>query len=183
MMRRQLSLGHSQQGAVLIVALVFLVILTIAGVTAMRFATIEERMAGNIQFRNQAFQIAQSELRGQLRQFNADELQPLLTALDQPDVAAGTDILKILPDGTNESVDLAPIMPLTSGNEQRIKSSTLRQVGEKGLCRDGTSYKYECIDFEVAAIATFGDDCPAASNFKCKPNSTQAMGFVRPVYK
>lgn len=181
-MRYQSSLAHKQQGAVLIVALVFLVILTIAGVTAMRFATIEERMAGNIQFRNQAFQIAQSELRGQLRLFNLDQLQPLLIALDKEDVAAGSDILKILPDGTNEVTNLAPVMPLAAG-EQRVKSSTLRQVGEKGLCRDGTSSKYECIDFEVAAIATFGDDCPAASNFKCKPNSSQAMGFVRPVYK
>src|SRR5690554_7337500 len=43
--------SHFQRGASLIVALVFLLVLTAAGLTAVRFATLEERMASNAQDR------------------------------------------------------------------------------------------------------------------------------------
>ena len=41
------KLGQRQGGAILIVTLLFLVILTMLGVTAMTGTTMEERMAGN----------------------------------------------------------------------------------------------------------------------------------------
>ncbi len=52
-----------QGGATLIVSLIILLILTLLGVTAMQSATMEERMAGNINDRNLAFQAAESALR------------------------------------------------------------------------------------------------------------------------
>lgn len=52
-----------QQGAVLLVALVFLLILTVAGVSAIRLANVEERMTGNFADRNVAFQAAEAALR------------------------------------------------------------------------------------------------------------------------
>lgn len=186
MMRHYPSLNKNQNGAVLIVALVFLVVLTVAGITAMRFSTIEERMASNIQFRNQAFQITQSELRGQLRTLNNDELQPLLTALGISELEKDPTLIKVLPKSAKETIPMAKVMPLTTSNEQRIKRSDLRQVTEPGICTDeinqGTSLKYACIEFELSALATFGT-CPDANDLKCKPNSDQAMGFTRPVYQ
>ena len=52
-----------QRGATLIVSLIILLILTLLGVTAMQSSTMEERMAGNINDRNLAFQAAESALR------------------------------------------------------------------------------------------------------------------------
>ena len=52
-----------ERGALLIVALVFLVIMTVLGVTAMRTTTLQERMAGNVRDSNLAFQSAEAALR------------------------------------------------------------------------------------------------------------------------
>ena len=52
-----------QAGIALVVALVFLLVLTILGVTAMQSATLQERMAGNVRDRNVGFQAAEAALR------------------------------------------------------------------------------------------------------------------------
>ena len=57
---RTLTTGRHQRGTALIMSLVILMILTILGVTAMGTATLEERMAGNTQELNKAFQAAES---------------------------------------------------------------------------------------------------------------------------
>ncbi len=57
---RQMPLRVKQEGAVLITALVFLVILTILAVTSMSTNTLEEKMAANSQETNRAFQAAET---------------------------------------------------------------------------------------------------------------------------
>lgn len=52
-----------QQGATLAVALIFLVILTLLGLSAMSVTTMEERMSGNTRDHNLAFQGAETALR------------------------------------------------------------------------------------------------------------------------
>lgn len=52
-----------QRGAALVVALVFLLIMTVLGVTSMSSTTLQERMAGNLRDNNLAFQAAESALR------------------------------------------------------------------------------------------------------------------------
>lgn len=52
-----------QSGAALVVGLIFLVILTLLGLTAMQTGILEERMAGNSRDRNIAFQAAEAALR------------------------------------------------------------------------------------------------------------------------
>ncbi len=48
-----------QRGAVLIVGLLILLVLTLLGVTAMKSTTLEERIAANDQYRTEAFQAAE----------------------------------------------------------------------------------------------------------------------------
>ena len=60
---RQVKSPKQQGGAVLIVALSLLVILTILGISVMESSVIEERMAGNNLDYNLAFQSAESALR------------------------------------------------------------------------------------------------------------------------
>ncbi len=52
-----------QQGAVLVVSLILLLIMTLIGVSAMRTTILEEKMAGNYRDSNIAFQAAEAALR------------------------------------------------------------------------------------------------------------------------
>jgi type IV pilus assembly protein PilX len=54
---------HKQRGAALITGLIFLVVLTMIGITAARMSTLEERMAGNMRDRSIAMQAAELALR------------------------------------------------------------------------------------------------------------------------
>lgn len=54
---------REQRGAVLIVGLVLLLILTVIGLASIRGSDMQERMAGNMRDRNVAFQSAESALR------------------------------------------------------------------------------------------------------------------------
>ncbi len=52
----------AQQGVVLIVSLILLLLLTLIGTTGMQMTSLEEKMAGNMRDRNLAFQAAESAL-------------------------------------------------------------------------------------------------------------------------
>jgi type IV pilus assembly protein PilX len=54
---------HQQHGAVLAVALMILLVMTMIGISGMRGTVLQERMASNTRDRNQAFQSAESALR------------------------------------------------------------------------------------------------------------------------
>lgn len=60
----RLGVGSGQQkGAILVFCLVFLLVLTMMGVASMESAILEERMAGNMQDYNAAFQSAEASLK------------------------------------------------------------------------------------------------------------------------
>jgi type IV pilus assembly protein PilX len=54
---------RAQSGAILVIALIFLLVLTLIGVTAMQSTTVQERMAGNFRDYNLAMQAAEAALR------------------------------------------------------------------------------------------------------------------------
>lgn len=58
-----ISPSSEQRGATLAIVLIFLVLVTLIGVTAMTTTTLEEKMAGNLKEQNLAFQAAESALR------------------------------------------------------------------------------------------------------------------------
>lgn len=68
-----------QKGAVLVVGLIFLALLTLIGVTAYSVATQEERMAGNTGDRLRAFEAAEAALR-ECERHISDPLTPLFSA-------------------------------------------------------------------------------------------------------
>lgn len=55
-------MNFRQQGSVLLVSLIFLLLLTIVGVSAMNITSLEERMAGNYRDQDLAFQAAEAAL-------------------------------------------------------------------------------------------------------------------------
>lgn len=56
--------GSRQRGVTLVISLIFLLLLTILGVTAMNTSTLQEKMSGNLRDQDLAFQAAESALRG-----------------------------------------------------------------------------------------------------------------------
>jgi type IV pilus assembly protein PilX len=54
---------HKQRGASLVIALMFLIVLTIVGLVSVRTSTFQERMAGNNRDRAVAFEAAEATLR------------------------------------------------------------------------------------------------------------------------
>ncbi len=62
-MRDNLFVLKKQSGAALVTGLIFLVILTLLGISAVRTASMEERMSGNLRDRNLALQAAEMALR------------------------------------------------------------------------------------------------------------------------
>ena len=138
-----------QQGATLIVALVFLVVLTAAGITAMRFASVEERMASNSQFRNQTFQLAQSEIRAHLLAFNQNlaNRAPLLLAMNQP---LSNSLPSNLPVGTKDPQTINARM----GAGIDAQANSVRFTTERP-CDDGSNVeKFSCLSFEMNVTAT-----------------------------
>lgn len=61
--RRLKYVLHKESGAVLITGLIFMVVLTIIVISALRSATLEERMAANARNRQLALQAAEAVLR------------------------------------------------------------------------------------------------------------------------
>lgn len=55
--------AHRQQGAVLVMCLIFMLLLTIISASALQSTTLQERMAGNTRDNNSAFQAAEAALR------------------------------------------------------------------------------------------------------------------------
>ncbi len=58
-----MNLANRQTGAVLIVSLLMLMVMTLIGVTAMQSNLLQEKMAGNFKDMNTAFQAAEAALR------------------------------------------------------------------------------------------------------------------------
>ena len=61
--RGSMALGASQRGAVLIIGLIMLLLMTIVGLAAIRGSGLQEMMAGNMRERTLAFQAAEAGLR------------------------------------------------------------------------------------------------------------------------
>ena len=74
--RSQPRLHSRERGAVLVVALLMLLIMTVLGVTAMQMSRMEERMAGNSRDINLAFQGAEAGLRDSEERIRVLTLRP-----------------------------------------------------------------------------------------------------------
>lgn len=62
-MRRNCRIPKRESGAALILALIFLLVMTVLGTSSMRTSTMQERMAGNMRDGNLSFQSAEAGLR------------------------------------------------------------------------------------------------------------------------
>ncbi|MDH0336613.1 pilus assembly PilX family protein [Metapseudomonas otitidis] len=144
--------GYNQHetGASLIVALIFLLVLTIAGITAMRFATMEERMASNTQFRTDAYQLTQSEIRAQMKDFSGSVAKrvPLLNAKNASAHGLTQErLLELaLPKSSREPVNLTTVISDIRGS---FAANSVRYLSDSP-CEGGYSLeKFSCTYYEI----------------------------------
>lgn len=117
----------SQSGFVLPTALIFLIVMTLVAITAIRRATSDEKIAGNIRTQNIAFQAAESALRFCQRDLEASAPGGLLP-LD-PGVTMTISQIPvlpyILPNGANPSSPPMPSIWQDRGNWTNVNAFTL----------------------------------------------------------
>ena len=137
-----------QRGATLAVVLIFLVLVTLIGVTAMSTTTLEEKMAGNQKEQNAAFQAAEAALR--------DAILDIL-GFDSAGVASVT---RSGPPGPGRN---PPISGETDfGDSLRTRPSCSNTPGPTlGLCLAPT---------DVPADSAFGNARVLAENFTAVPS-------------
>ncbi|WP_201093360.1 pilus assembly PilX family protein [Thiocystis minor] len=88
--------NRHQRGMVLVVGLIFLLLMTIIGATAIQTTTLDERMAGNMKDRNVSFQAAEAALRRAeevIINTDPDVLESMITGdedHEEPDPHPGT---------------------------------------------------------------------------------------------
>ncbi len=111
-MQQPRPIGHSQQGAALIVGLILLLVLTILAVSTMRTATLELLMASNAQYKEDAFQTAEAGIEVAL-----DKLENgVVTLLTVPDIPQAIDTGMATPRGQfdTSAVYLGDSLPVGS---------------------------------------------------------------------
>lgn len=88
------SASQHQKGAVLVIALIMLLVITLASIATIRSTTLDERMAGNSRDRDKALQAAEAAVRVCLKQLTVDIpstftgtiLEPVLSGTEHWDV-------------------------------------------------------------------------------------------------
>lgn len=128
-MRMEMNHGvpgrRGEHGSALAIALVFLLVLTLLGLSAMRSSNLQERMAGNLRDRNMAFQSAEAALRaGEAWLLNLVNQQTANLAAPLPNPAAW--------DGANPAPSALPLnldAQLASNPTFHVGPPALRRVG------------------------------------------------------
>jgi type IV pilus assembly protein PilX len=182
--RAQTSLPSSQGGAVLIVGLVMVLLITIVSLSAIRGTGLQENMAGNMRDRNIAFQAAESALReGEwiLSPSNEDAL-PSFSCLDGQ--GACLDLSATPKDSvtylTNERWKKIAKQSGLDIKEVSDKPSFLLEELEVDI---GASAAAEGSAIDVGGMMTTGDATPYRATARGFGLSPDAEAIVQSAYK
>ena len=159
--KRQLTpMPHRQQGVALIMALVFLVILTIMGLAAMGTTSLEEKMAGNAKDRNLAFQAAETGLLAGENWINAQINKPTF-----PTVSAGL----YLPTAPCTPVWADACLTWSGTSNLVVYPNTPTATASGGLTKINTQPKY--IIEDLGEVPEKGGSKVLPTNYKGKGNT------------
>lgn len=161
-----ISSQHKQKGAVLVVSLMMLLVLTVIGVTGLSNTTLEERMSSNFHHTTLAYQAAESALENF---FIASDPEvsgnPFYVLADDPMVDATNAGI----DDESTVVTYDPEGHLT--NASLNTSTTVIYKGDKN-CPSTTFGEIICTEIQARANATI-----AATN----TSKTHILGLERPM--
>ncbi len=92
---KKAALSGNQTGAVLVVSLIVLLVLTLLGVAGMNSSMMQERMAANAQHSNRAFQAAESAAGALMQQLMNGDLSMLQQSMASADSMSTTTAFSI----------------------------------------------------------------------------------------
>lgn len=154
---RNVGRRQSQEGAVLYVALIMLILLALIGVVGMQVTGMQERMAANYRSVNLAFQNAETEARTIEEWIEAKIGSGSVTYVADQEVCSPTFDPLSWADGKDAS------RPLTNKNSasytrriDRCFAASSRRIGEKENEQTGNIY-------EVAVVSSDFKDNPTAT--------------------
>lgn len=153
-----------ERGAVLVIALIMLLLLTMLGVSGMRNSTMEERMAGNLKEQYRALQVAEEALR--LAEAEIDSGAP--NALSQPDVNCADSIIDTLGAGNFVAVAANTLSPdeVVPQRHFRYCGPRVREyrndVGLAPTADSGGQAKIVVEYFTVMGVGRIADNADAA---------------------
>jgi len=158
---------HSQQGFVLIVSILILMVITMIGVTAISTSTLEGRMAHNLQHTMYAFQAAESAIEDTIRAsdpFDANYVEandPSLAALN-----AGIGVTSAI-DALLDPLMVTYVAAIDgAGSTIWTTGSTITRSGTGSVCPGYSAGEYSCIPFQISAIATIDTSNASANNIQ-----------------
>lgn len=118
-----------QRGAVLVISLVILLVITLIGVAGMSGSVMQERMAANAQNSNRAFQAAESSVGALLNQLYSNNLDTLRDAMkDANDLSGEQNFVVDAGEGINGAFEaryLGEIIITSGSSMDADESSTL----------------------------------------------------------
>lgn len=121
-----------QRGSALIIALLFLLVMTVIGVAGMQGTTQQEKMAGNMRNHNLAFQAAEAALRA--GEMFVDPVK-IGTTCNRPAASAFNETNGLLQPKSTGGDDGAFWMAYdtqwTGGNSRQLASNTLAELAEQ----------------------------------------------------
>jgi type IV pilus assembly protein PilX len=122
------TLRH-QSGVVLVVSLIILVLLTIIGLAGMQSTSLEEKMAGNMRAKNQAFQAAEGALQ-------AGEIYVQILSGKQPDGSLDCPVTDMDDGLVNSATE--PAIDIGSGSVWSGKDWCAVDPDDSGNCSTNT---------------------------------------------
>jgi type IV pilus assembly protein PilX len=153
-----------QKGVVLVMALVFLLLLTMIGITALSTTSLEEKMASNTKERNTSFQAAESSLIVAEAWIFAQINKPIF-----PDNAKGLYLPNTCASPTTKPVWDCPALNWSSTTNLVVYPSTPTATVSGGLTKVGTQPKY--IIEDLGETPETGGSVVVSSTYKGKGNT------------
>lgn len=134
-MKIYISQPHSQQGVALITGLIFMVVLTLLVVAAMRTTILEEKMAGNTRDMNLAFQSGEAALRAGEQVLNGASLPAFATTGAYLTVGSRDDNYWLSTHNWTTSAVIYPSIPSGTAAAPRFVIEELAAVPTAGFSK------------------------------------------------
>jgi len=159
----------NNRGAVLITGLIILVVLSVIGLVAMQSTTLQERMAGNLEQRDSAFQMAEAGLRDAEAWLSNPDMVVLPSFSSTAGLYANADPARI--KGANFWADGSP------GNYFSYQAQDLADVTDGPLPRYIIEYMM-AVKVDGNESAKFGAEEEDAQMFKITSRGVSPNGRV-----
>ena len=166
---------HKQQGVILVIGLLMLLLITIIGVSAMTSTSSNERTTGNNQFSTINFQAAESAVKSM---FSRPDVEPSVMDTDTTDGTAVNEISQI----NNYDVDLSS----AAGATVSVQATSLARFCGGDPVQVNTSFSSgsqdsggnESLVFDVAGQSQIGGTGSQENHLRSGKLTNKALGFA-----